>query len=93
MDTLILIVLLVGAIIGYIQGAFKQIANLAGVVVGFLLAISLYDRFGQYLASATGASDTIGNTIAFVIIVILVPIVLGWLASLLTKFFKTVHFC
>lgn len=91
MDTLILIVLLVGAIIGYIQGAFKQIANLAGVVVGFLLAISLYDRFGQYLASSTGASDTIGNTIAFVIIVILVPMVLGWVASLLTKFFKTVH--
>ena len=91
MDTLIIIILLVGAIIGYIQGAFKQIANLAGVIVGFLLAVSLYDRFGEYLASATGATESIGNTVAFVIIIILVPIVLGWLASLLTKFFKAVH--
>ena len=91
MDTLILIILLVGAIIGYIQGAFKQIANLAGVIVGFLLAVSLYDSFGEYLASATGATESIGNTVAFVIIIILVPIVLGWLASLLTKFFKAVH--
>ena len=55
MDTLILIVLLVGAVIGFVQGAFKQIANFLGVTVGIVLAVALYDQFGHYLADATGA--------------------------------------
>lgn len=91
MDTLILIVLLIGVIVGFIQGAFKQIANFIGVMVGIVLAITLYDQFGAFLSSATGASTGIGNTVAFIIIAVLVPIVLGWLASLLTKLFKAVH--
>ena len=88
MDTLIIIILLVGAIIGYIQGAFKQIANLAGVIVGFLLAVSLYDRFGEYLASATGATESIGNTVAFVIIIIQLLIIATFTVLYFTKLFN-----
>ena len=91
MDTLILIVLLVGVIVGFVQGAFKQIANFIGVMVGIVLAITLYDKFGAFLSSATGASTGIGNTVAFIVIAVLVPVALGWLASLLTKLFKAVH--
>lgn len=91
MNILILIVLAVGAVAGFIQGAFKQVANLAGVVLGILLATMLYDRFGAYLASATGADTGVGNVAAFVLIVVIVPVVLGLLASLLTKFFSAVH--
>ncbi len=91
MDTLILIVLLIGAVMGFVQGAFKQLANFVGVMVGIVLAIALYDKFGAFLSSATGASSGIGNTIAFVLLAIIVPVLLGWIASLLTKFFKTIH--
>ena len=91
MDTLILIVLLVGAVIGFVQGAFKQIANFLGVTVGIVLAVALYDQFGHYLADATGASDGIGNVIAFVLIVVIVPVALGLLASMLTKLAKKAH--
>ena len=91
MDILILIVLLVGAIIGFVQGAFKQIANFLGVTVGIVLAVALYDQFGAYLADHTGASEGIGNVIAFVLIVIIVPVVLGLLASMLTKLASKAH--
>ncbi len=91
MDTLILIVLLVGAVIGFIQGAFKQIANFLGVTVGIVLAVALYDRFGDYLSQATGASEGIGHIVAFILIVIIVPVALGLLASMLTKLAKKAH--
>lgn len=91
MDTLILIVLLVGAVVGFVQGAFKQIANFLGVTVGIVLAVVLYDRFGQYLASATGTSEGIGHVVAFLLIVVVVPVALGLLASMLTKLAKKVH--
>ncbi|MBQ0022085.1 MAG: CvpA family protein [Prevotellaceae bacterium] len=90
MDTLIYIVLLVGACIGFYQGAFKQIANLAGVVVGLVLATLLYNQFGDVLAAKTGTSESIGHTIAFVLIAVVTPVVMGWLATLLTALFKKI---
>ena len=91
MNILILIVILVGAIVGFCQGAFKQIAKFAGIFGGVILASIFSRKVGGYLADTTGASTGIATTVAFVIIVILVPILLGWLASLLTKLFSTVH--
>lgn len=91
METLIYIVLLVGAVIGFYQGAFKQIANFAGVIGGIILACMLYEKFGDYLSEYTGASESIGEIVAFLLIVLLVPVLLGWLATLLTKLFKEIH--
>ena len=68
MDTLIIIVLLVGAIVGFMQGAFKQIANFVGVMAGIVLATILYDQFGSFLASATGTSEGVGNVFSFILI-------------------------
>lgn len=91
MDTLIIIVLLVGAIVGFMQGAFKQIANFVGVMVGIFLATILYDRFGSFLASTTGTSEGVGNIFSFILIAVLVPTLLGWLATWLTKMFAAIH--
>ena len=88
MDILIYIVLIVGAIIGFKQGAFKQVAHFLGVAVGLLIAATLYHQFGDFLADKTGASIGFGRLIAFVLIVIVVPIALGWIAAFLTEFFK-----
>lgn len=88
MEILIYIVLIVGAIIGFKQGAFKQVAHFLGVAVGLLIAATLYHQFGDFLADKTGASIGFGRLIAFVLIVIVVPIVLGWIAAFLTEFFK-----
>ena len=88
MDILIYIVLIVGAVIGFKQGAFKQVAHFLGVAVGLLIAATLYHQFGDFLADTTGASIGFGRLIAFVLIVIVVPIALGWIAAFLTEFFK-----
>lgn len=88
MDILIYIVLIVGAVIGYKQGAFKQVAHFLGVAVGLLIAATLYHQFGDFLADKTGASIGFGRLIAFVLIVIIVPLALGWLAAFFTEFFK-----
>lgn len=88
MEILIYIVLIIGAIIGFKQGAFKQVAHFLGVAVGLLIAATLYHQFGDFLADKTGASIGFGRLIAFVLIVIVVPIALGWLAAFLTEFFK-----
>lgn len=91
MNILILVVMAVGAVMGFVQGAFKQVANLVGVVLGILLATMLYDRFGAYLASATGTDTGVGNVAAFLLIVVIVPVALGLLAALLTKLFSAAH--
>ena len=91
MTILIIVVALIGAWVGYIQGAIKQIANLAGIIVGLLLAVTAYDKFGKVLADFTGAEETTADIIAFIAIVILFPIVLGIIASLLTKAIKVIH--
>ncbi len=91
MDILIIIVLIVGAVIGYIKGAFKMVANLLGLAVGIIAAAVLYNVFAGELAKKTGATAEFTQVIVFILIAILVPIVLGWLASLLTKFFQTIH--
>ena len=91
MTVLIIVVALIGALVGYIQGAIKQIANLAGIIVGLLLAVTAYDKFGKVLADFTGAEETTADIIAFIAIVILFPIVLGIIASLLTKAIKVIH--
>lgn len=91
MNILILIVLLVGAVVGFCQGAFKQIAKFVGVFAGIIIASKYSEQVGDFLSTTTGASTSIGKTIAFVLIMIVVPVLLGWIASLLTKVFSEIH--
>lgn len=91
MDTFIYIVLLAGAVIGFCQGAFKQAAQCAGIILGLILAASLYHSFGDMLADKTGTDTGFGRFMAFIIIAILVPLALGWAATLLTKLFQALH--
>jgi hypothetical protein len=91
MTLLIIAVALIGALVGFCQGALKQLANMTGIIVGLVIAIMAYDRFGQMLADLTGAEESTADIIAFVAIAILLPLVLGWLATLLTKAFKIIH--
>lgn len=91
MQTLILIVLLVGAIVGFCQGAFKQIAKLIGVFAGVIIASMYSDKVGDFLSTTTGTAVGTGKVFAFVLIMIIVPVALGWVASMLTKLFKEIH--
>jgi len=90
-NILILIVVLVGAVVGFCQGAFKQIAKFAGVFAGVIIASMYFERVGDFLSTTTGTSTSVAKTMAYVLIMIVVPILLGWVASLLTKLFSEMH--
>ena len=91
MTILIIAVAIIGALVGFCQGALKQIANMAGIFIGLIIAVMAYDKFGKMLADLTGTEESTADIIAFVGIVILMPLLLGWVATLLTKAFKVVH--
>ena len=88
MELIIYIVLLIGVIVGYRQGALKQIANFLGIALGLVIAAVAYHQFGDFLADKTGAAVGIGRILAFVVIVVFVPLILGWVASLLAEILK-----
>ena len=88
MELIIYIVLIIGAIVGYCQGALKQIANFLGIALGLIIAAGAYHQFGDYLADKTGAAVGMGRILAFIVIVVLVPLILGWIAALLAEILK-----
>ncbi len=90
-DILIYVVLLVGAVVGCWQGAFKQIASSLGVIAGLFLAMFLYSDVADWLAGMVDAEETTLQIVSFFLIVIIVPLVLGLVAKLLTGLFSLVH--
>ncbi len=77
--------LAVGAWKGWSNGLLKEVLGLIGVFVGLYVAYLLYEQVGYQLAPQIGCSPTIANIIAFALIWIGVPLLLGLLGSLLTK--------
>ena len=84
-DIFFLIVLLVGALKGWSNGLLKEVLGLIGVFIGLYVAYLLYERVGYQLAPRIGCSPTIANVLAFAFLWLGVPILLGFLSSLLTK--------
>lgn len=84
-DIFFIIVLIAGAWKGWSNGLLKEALGLVGVFVGLYVAYLLYEQVGYQLAPHIGCSPTVGGIIAFALIWIGVPILLGILGSLLTK--------
>lgn len=91
MVVLIIVILALGAIMGWTQGALKQIAHMGGIIVGLIVACTTYRKFADFLTPSIGSSETTGQFIAFVLLVVLVPVACGIVASVLTKFLSIVH--
>lgn len=84
-DFAILLLVIWAAYKGWRQGLLKELASMVGFVVGLLVAAALYSQFGEYLAPHLGAPLTAAKIVAFAVLWIVVPIVLGMVANLLTK--------
>lgn len=84
-DIFFLIVLALGAWRGWSNGLLKEVLGLVGVFVGFYVAYLLYEQVGSQLAPHLGTSPTVASIIAFALIWLGVPIILGLIGSLLTK--------
>lgn len=84
-DIFFIVVLIAGAWKGWSNGLLKEVLGLIGVFAGLYVAYLLYEQVGYQLAPHIGCSPTVGGIIAFALIWIGVPILLGILGSLLTK--------
>lgn len=87
-DFVILLLFIWAVYKGWRQGFLKEIISMVGFVVGLFVAAELYSSFGGFLSPHIGASPTVANILAFLVLWIVVPILLGLLANLLTKALK-----
>lgn len=85
LDLIIVIIMLVGLIGGIIKGAIQQIFSLGGLVLGIILGTLLYEPFAGLLLSIFKMSDQTARIVAFVIILIVVPMVCGLFGKALSK--------
>lgn len=87
-DLFVLLVLLWAFFLGWRSGFVKQLASLVGFAAGLFIAGMLYSTLGQYLAPHLGTGLGVAKFLAFVLLWIVVPIVLGFAATLLTRAMK-----
>ena len=85
LDLVILAVLGVGFIAGFIKGVIKQAFSLGGLVLGIICGTLLYKPFAALLLKFLKISDQTALIVAFVIILLVVPIVCGLLGKALSK--------
>lgn len=90
LDIFILIVLLVGLVKGWMSGLLRQIVSIVGFLAGLLVAMMLYSVFGDWLAPCIGTDVSVGRALAFVLLWIGIPIILLWIARILTRTIEAV---
>ena len=84
-DIFILVVLLWAVYQGWTTGFLKQLSSLIGFVVGLFVAAMLYSALGEYLAPHLGTGLSLAKFLAFLLLWVVVPILLGQIATLITK--------
>ena len=83
-DIIISVVLLLGLITGLRAGLIKQITSLLGLIAGMFLGRILYIPVGDWLMDFLNTSMEIARGVAFVLILVGVPLLfsfVGWLVS------------
>lgn len=84
-DIVFLIIIGAGAILGLFKGFIKQLATIAGLIVGLIAAKSLYLSLAEKISPMLDDSMTVAQIISFVAIWIAVPLAFLLVATLLTK--------
>ncbi len=87
-DIFILVVVLWAIFNGWKTGLVKEITSTVGTLVGLLIAATCYSAFGEYLAVNGSETNMVTSIIAFLLLWIVVPIVLGFAANVVTRSLK-----
>lgn len=88
LDIIIIVLFFWGAYKGWTSGLVNQLVSFVGFLVGLLVASLCYSTLGEYLAPKLGTSATISDLLAFIILWVLIPIFLGFVATGCTKVLK-----
>lgn len=92
LDIIIIGIILAGAIGGYFSGLIKQLAAIAGLIIGFLVARALYialaEKISLYILPDSSTSLT--QVVAFILIWVCIPLLFALVATFLTGFLKLI---
>lgn len=83
-DWILVALLLLGAIRGWRTGLIKQVVSLGGLIAGLLIAKLCYAMVGDAIAPHIDNHTTLAHVLAFILIWIAVPVILGVLGEILT---------
>ena len=86
LDLFILVIIGWSLYNGWRAGFLREVLSTAGILVGLFGASLAYSVFGETLAVATGSQvNMVTNIVAFFLLWIIIPLALGFAATLLTK--------
>lgn len=88
LDLFIIVVLAWAGWRGWRAGLIKEVVSAVGFFAGLLIAAVLYETLGEYLAVNGTESNMVTSLIAFFLLWIVVPIMLGMAGNMLTRFLK-----
>ena len=91
LDWIILIVVGLGAILGFMKGLIKQLASIVGLIAGLLIARAMFVAVGEKLAAELDTSLTFAQVLAFILIWIIVPVLFLLMGNVLTRVIEVVH--
>ena len=92
LDLFIIVVILWSLYNGWRAGFIREALSTTGLLVGLLGASFVYSTLGDALVIATGNPiNMVTNIIAFFLLWIIIPLVLGFAATLLTKMLGKLH--
>lgn len=89
LDWFILLVLAGGLIRGFMVGAVRQVASLAGLVVAFFLSVQLMHPVGALIVRSVGGSEPVGPIAGFIVIFVGVQLLFLTLSRLLERVLDT----
>jgi membrane protein required for colicin V production len=88
-DWAVIIIMISAVIAGMAQGFFRSVCSLGGLVLGLAVAAWNYDRLAQIFLPVFRIA-AVANTVAFLLIALLVMAVIGLIGNLLAKTLKMI---
>lgn len=85
LDFAIILLLIWAVYKGWQQGLLRELISMGGFIIGLFIAATLYSSFSDVLTPRLGTSPGVGDIIAFLLLWIVTPIVLGLVANILTR--------
>lgn len=86
-DWIVVLILACAVLGGLFQGFFRSVCSLGGLILGLVLAAWNYDRLADVLIPLARVR-AIANTIAFLLIALLVMAIIGLIGNLLARAFR-----
>jgi membrane protein required for colicin V production len=88
-DWAVVIIMVSAIIAGMIQGFFRSVCSLGGLIMGLALAAWNYGKLARVFLPVVRI-PAVANTIAFLLIALVVMALIGLIGNLLAKAFKTI---